>query len=1704
MLGGVSSYITFFQMRRNEINEAEKSHPGSVPLLKNGFHKTMFFRRASGAQTHAPHRGGGELFNLDAALTVFLALINSLRDVHSRIELHQAFCTPNIRINEDGSIELRNDVSAPLAYISPEQTGRMNRRVDYRSDYYSLGVVLYELLTGRLPFESDNVMELVHSHIAKQAVVPSRHNPEIPEVVGDIVLKLLAKNAEDRYQSLQGLLADLQQCHAMLRETGIVAPFPLGESDICDRLQIPQKLYGREADVGQLISALNRITGGGVEMLLVTGYSGIGKSSLVHEIHKPVVARRGYFVSGKFDQFKRNVPYSAINHAFRELMRQILTESESRIAEWRAKLVKALGPNAQLVIDAIPELEYIIGKQESVTLNASRNSYNYVMQNFVEVFTQPEHPLVLFLDDLQWADAASLKLISLLMKSLDEPCLLLIGAYRDNEVDAGHPLMMTIDDIRKEARVSTIEVKALEQASITELIGDTVKSNRKAIMPLAQLICRKTLGNPFFVGQFLKSLYNEHLLQFDAGRWHWDIGQIEALGITDNVIDLLMKELRRLPASTRYLLTLAACIGNHFDLKTLATVSEQDEDEARAILQQAIGAGLITVYEAGLKAAAPAFDAYYFSHDRVQQAAYEGIPEREKEQVHNRIGRLLLMSMDAEEREERIFDIVHQLNEGRALLSDASERDELARLNLCAAKKARQSAAFDVHRACIEIARDFGDAALWPLKQEFIHELYMELINAAFARADYNEMERLCQVVCDNSASTQEAIDAKDMLIRCYAALYKPRELLKTGIESLALAGIEVPRRLGRRHIVLARLRLKLALAGRDPLELANLPAAHDPQFLLQLRSSNLFLAYGFTYLADSKVVLWVALEMIRKSIRFGISPFCAYAYVVWARTLAGRLGKQVDGYKFGKVSTGLGPERYLLGTVGIFQGIIRHHQEHLGLSLQPLMDTYVKAMETGDRAGAMVALSFSDAIRFQSGVRIDEGLVQIRRDIGIYRKMDYSALLGVMIPWALLFSRLVGASSAEIGNGLGQEDYADARKLADDPWGVFYVRAIQSTEEYLFGEYAAARAHAKEAMRLPGFDFGTPSSGFLMFVYSLACLGMCDARSSLARPAIAAATKMQRRFKEWARHAPMNYLHKWNLVEAERWRVIGNTEQAALHYDLAIKGAREHRFCNDEALANELAGRFYLHADKDMIARMHMEEAHAKYVEWGAFGKARQLEELYPLLLSRIAGGLREGIAPVIGAGGQRLDMDTIIKASQTLSGEIQLDKLLEKLMRLLIANAGAQKGMLLLQNDGVLTIQAQARADAQGDTIEVRQALSFEESGDLSLAIVNFVRRTGEKVVLGDAGNDSQFSGDPYIERVHPKSVLCIPLQKQSELVGILYLENNLAADAFTPEHTELLEILSTQIAISLENAGLYTKLEQKIEARTQALRQKNGELNDTLDSLRQAQKQLVESEKLASLGQLVAGVAHEINTPVGVGVTGASTLAEETARLQTMYQAGTMKRSDLESYVSTAATISKLLLSNMERAATLIQSFKEVAIDQTSQERRRVELKTYIEEVLLNLSPMLRKTMHTVTVDCPDALDVDTYPGAISQVLTNFVMNALLHAFADGDHGKMAIVVRAPDASSVELRFSDNGKGIPQEAIPKIFDPFFTTMRGRGGSGLGLNIVHNLVTGTLQGKVTVDSTLTVGTTFILNFPRNAVNGAAAAIVQGRQHHA
>jgi predicted ATPase/signal transduction histidine kinase len=1658
-------------------------------LLKTGAPNKKNFLDRRGGSNAAAQALQVEHFDLERALSLAQSLSGCLRGVHNQGELHLALCPANLYAGPDGAIELRNEIPSPLEYMSPEQSGRMNRGVDYRSDYYSLGVLLYELMTNRLPFEADNVMELIHSHIAKQPVAPSKLNPALPEAVDNIIFKLLSKNAEDRYQSLEGLQADLQQCRDALRDSGAVPVFSLGTRDICDRLQVPQKLYGREVEVAQIIGAFERIADGGVEMLLVTGYSGIGKSSLVNEIHKPVVARRGYLIAGKFDQLKRNIPYFAIALAFRDLIRQLLTESEEQIADWRVRILQAVGSNGQIMVDAIPELIHVIGEQSPVAqLGAaeSQNRFNYVVQSFIGVFTRPAHPLIIFLDDLQWADAASLKLIQLIMNHVADSSLLLVGTYRDNEVEAGDPLLLTIAAIKQQSTVNEVNITPLPEASVIELVADTVKAAPENVSHLAGLIYRKTLGNPFFVGQFIKSLHNEQLLTFADGAWRWDIAQIEAMDITDNVVDLLARELDRLPTDTQRLLTYAACIGNRFDLKTLATVGEKSPEQARELLQPAVRAGLLIAPQADMFVATGSpYTLYRFMHDRVQQAAYAGVPENRRKAVHLKIGWLLFNRVSAEQRDERLFDIVQQLNEGRDLLEDTEQRRQLAELNLQAARKGKLTVAYETvlkhATAGIELLDNSAEAG-----SPLYFSLQLEQMEASFLTHRFGDVDRIGQLMLGYAGNNFQRALVHDVLIQSYLYQDRQAEGLALTYKALQLLGVEIPKSAGKLQVAYRYLKTRRLMSSRKVGKFLQLPFQMDP--VDNLKQGLLSRAIAACYVASPAMFPILTFERVSIILKNGFfTPTLPLSLAGYAMALIQPFNSIAVGHEMGKLSLSLSRRSqaslsHAVPDVRVefaVWALVMHWGQDLASTIAPLYENYQSGLQNGEveyAAYSLVAAMRAELIMGRHLPMLLEKMQAAHIKITNLKQKTTSDAIAVTIGYA---GALMGETALEARVDQ-QIEAGNPTRLTLFHWYLF--RAVKA---YILLDFELALDH----IRMSETYLGSAACMATLPVYHLFhALSLFANFGNMNRAqraeALAKAAALQKKLKLWSRHAPMNCRHKWQLVEAERYRVLGRNDRAVACYEQAARGARNNGFLSDEALANELAGNFYLALDKEPAARLYIDEARFRYGQWGAHAKVRQLERIHAALLPhRIdnqdseAGSYRSNAA-------RQLDMETVIRASQTLSEEIQLDHLLEKLMRLLVENAGAQKGILLLQKQGVLTVQARV----QGEEIEVQQDVAATESADLSLRVVNYVRRTRLNVVLGDAAADTRFNVDPYIERNKPKSMLCIPLQKQSELVGILYLENNLAVDAFTPERTELLQILSTQIAISLENAGLYAELEHKVEMRTQALSQKNEQLNDTLVSLKKMQKQLVESEKLASLGQLVAGVAHEINTPVGVAVTGASTLAEETDKIESMYRDGSMRRSDLDGYMATAGTVSRLLLSNMERAAVLIQSFKEVAIDQTSEERRTFRLKAYIDDVLLNLRPLLRKTGHEVEVSCAETIEIDTYPGALSQVLTNFVMNALLHAFDQGKtSGAMAIVVREPDPASIELRFSDTGKGIPQELLPRIFDPFFTTARGTGGSGLGLNIVHNLVTGSLQGRIAVESTIGSGTTFVLNFPRN-----------------
>ncbi|MHC5763559.1 ATP-binding protein, partial [Nostoc sp.] len=614
------------------------------------------------------------------------------------------FSIASLLPRETQTLKSPNVLEGTLAYLSPEQTGRMNRGIDYRTDFYSLGVTFYELLTGKLPFQSNEPMELVHCHIAKLPPLVHEINPEIAPILSEIISKLMAKNAEDRYQSAFGLKYDLETCLHQLQQTGKIESFPIGQRDVSDRFIIPEKLYGREEEVKTLLEAFDRVTNHQIltersrstELMLVAGFSGIGKTAIINEVHKPIAQQRGYFIKGKFDQFNRNIPFSAFVQMFRDLMGQLSREADNQLSAWKTKILAALGDNGQVIIEVIPELEQIIGQQipaPNLSGTAAQNRFNLLFQKFIQVFTTKEHPLVIFLDDLQWADSASLNLMQLLMDNLDGGYLLLIGAYRDNEVIAAHPLMLTLEEIVKaKVTINIITLAPLSTASLNQLVADTLSCSEEVAQPLTQLVYQKTQGNPFFSTQFLKALHEDGLIQFDfeRGNWQCDIPQVKALAITDDVVEFMALQLQKLPTATQDVLKLAACIGNEFDLATLAiaqgassqNMPQMSEAQTATAIWKALQEGLILpqtevykfyvgretqdIVESSLTVN------YKFLHDRVQQAAYALIPESKKQSIHLQIGQLLLSKIPIKKQEERIFEIVNQLNIGVKLITRQS------------------------------------------------------------------------------------------------------------------------------------------------------------------------------------------------------------------------------------------------------------------------------------------------------------------------------------------------------------------------------------------------------------------------------------------------------------------------------------------------------------------------------------------------------------------------------------------------------------------------------------------------------------------------------------------------------------------------------------------------------------------------------------------------------------------------------------------------------------------------------------------------------------------------------------------------------------------------------------------------------------------------------------------------------------------------
>jgi PAS domain S-box-containing protein len=1420
-------------------------------------------------------------FGIVEFLPIAMKIVDVLAQVHQQHIMHKDINPANIVFNpHTGQVKLIDfgistvldrEISTPrnpdrlegtLAYISPEQTGRMNRAVDYRTDFYSLGVTFYQLLTGKLPFQTKNAMKLVHSHLAKQPISCHQLNSQIPQPLSNLVMKLMSKNAEDRYQTADGLKADLEECERQYRSSGAIILAPLGQQDISDRFQIPKQLYGRDRQLGELLAAVDRSSHGSRSVAIVSGAAGIGKSALIRELYKPITRQNGYFITGKFDQLQRNIPYDAIIKACQSLVLQLLTESEDRISQWRSKLLLALRENGRVIVDVIPELEIIIGSQPTLTQlppSEAKYRFNLVFQNFIKVFTQPTHPLTIFLDDLQWADLASLELM-LLMVTSDSQYLSIVGAYRDNEVNATHPLLLKLTDFEAAGgNVIRIPLAPLDLETVDRLVSDTVARSLDISLPLAELVLSKTQGNPFFIDEFLKSLERESLLIFDRqiGGWQWDLDRIRNRNITDNVVELMSDRIQQLPSETITILKLGACIGDRYDLKTLATISARSCHNVAKLLWPAITEGLVLSLSNNYKLLdinvellseeiiAEIDIEYKFAHDRIQQAVYSLIPVSEQPLVHWQIGTLLLAKIPLEQRERHIFDLVDRLNWGEQLVKEKSQRSELANLNLIAGKKAKASAAYQSAFNYLQIGLTFLGENSWQLQYDLSLALHVEAAEAAYLSENFERAHELALLAQDRARTVIDKVKPAQVRIRAYYACnFQLQAAISTGLEILQQLDIILSVEPNEREVGQALERTQLAWAGREPLSLLDLPRMTDPQSIAS--ADILFELISSTYNANQKLFTLIALNLVNLSIEHGNTVVSSQGYAAYGIILCGGVKDFDAGYKFGQLALAL-VENLAANEIKccvIFHvyAFIMPWKRSLREVLQPSLTAYQIGLETGDlQFGVFSAYSYCFH-SFWAGSPLPELTTEMADYSQVMAKIHQEHIRSYHDRYWQLGLNLIGDNDNPIylsGRAYDEEQMLPIILETGDVYSLFEIYFLRLYLAYLFGDLDRAIAHAALAEQNLSGSSSLICSAIFYFYDSLTRLAIFSTASESAQSEIltkVAANQEKMRF--WEHHAPMNFAHKVYLVEAELARVLGRSADAREYYDRAISLAQEHEYLNEEALAYELAGKFYLAKEQKHTARHYLQDACYAYQRWGANAKVRDLVIRYPQFLAtqkdRNFPTIAETIATTISTttnSGELLDLATVLQVSQTISSEIVLEKLLGKVLQSAIENGGAQRGLLILPSQlsaetqtGTWAIEAECFADL--DRMTILQSMPIDtvhpetQVPILSLAIVNYVVRMQQNVVLDDATHQGQFTSDAYIVATHPKSICCIPLVTQAKSIGILYLENNLTTEAFTQERIEILKLLSSQAAISIQNAQLYVALRENERRLTQFL--------------------------------------------------------------------------------------------------------------------------------------------------------------------------------------------------------------------------------------------------------------------------------------------
>jgi predicted ATPase/class 3 adenylate cyclase/GAF domain-containing protein len=1323
-----------------------------------------------------------------------------------------------------GSIFKWNEQSLP--YISPEQTGRINRDIDYRSDLYSLGVCFFQLLTGQLPFHAREPLEWVHAIISREPPLASKINPGIPRALAEIISKLLSKNAEDRYQSSYGLSVDLKKSRELWKQGQTDFHFPIAASDMARQFHIPQKLFGREAEIRTLENCFQNASHGAVEFCLVSGYSGVGKTSLVHELGKPIVQKNGYLIQGKFEQFRQNAPYAALASAFQDLIKQILGESKKKLDGWNEKITTALGANAQLLVDMIPELSLIIGKQQPVpdlSPAETLNRFALLFVNFVKVFCSEEHPLVIFLDDLQWSDVPTLNLMNRILSSHELSNLMVIGAYRDKDIDTTHPLALTIREIEAKRHIEHLILQPLSLDATGQLTAETLVCDPSRSSELSQVIFEKAAGNPFFTIELLKNLKDREIIFFNAenGVWDWNISAVKNVNYSDNVIDILVANQNRLKTSTQEILQLAACIGATFDLRTLSAIRKTGMDETNALLLDALKSNMVVPVDdsykfvsqgnrQGERPGGQEVNPYYrFQHDRIQQAAYSRIDADQKKAYHLEIGRLMLGNKTPGELDEKLMDVVRHFNEGRDLLTDKEERRILARLNLAAGTKAKQSSAYDAALDFLKTGHEALGNNAWQEEYELAWNLNNELQYCFYLTSNWAEADKWTELLLLNSRSDIEKGLLLSARARQYATTGRMKESLEAAYDGLSILGFGFKKDPALEDINEEVKQIQHHLGGRAIADLIDMPVLTDERS--KIASQLIMEIFPAAFLSASGTMFpYIVLKSVNISLVAGNSPESAFAYAAYGMLLCGYFDDPALGYEYGKLGVNM-IEKFddiaLKARIIYVYAMFIHHWSNHWSTMTPW---FRKGIDAGYQSGHLLYLAYSaqDCIIWDPRLDLETASQEHRKLLAIVKECDYQDSLDsgtLFLQMQLNFQGktkdLYSMTDEEFDENTCVEGMYQRRFMT----GISNYHIYKAEIHLLYNDAEGAMVHVLEQEKRMASVIALPQAvrfhlvSFLVRASLWPSLNKTEQEVSMARM-LESLGKMT----AWAGHCRENFEHLRLLMEAELDHCMGSSTNAVAKYEQAITLARQSGFLRDAAMACELTARALTGLGLTRAAEIYIQDAYHLYYRWGAYRKVDEMEKQYSVLNAGKKNSTLKG--RTFGANANSadmLDIGSVLKASQTISGELVLEKLLKETLQILIENAGAQKGAIVEYKDGQLIMQMQTGMEQE------------DEGPLLPVTLFNTAIRTQAPVVIDNAAELNSFSSDPYIRERKPVSVMCVPLPLHGDSASAVYFENNLTQSAFTKERVEVIKLLASQASISMENARIYEKQEKLLKA-------------------------------------------------------------------------------------------------------------------------------------------------------------------------------------------------------------------------------------------------------------------------------------------------